>query len=402
MRREANRYLTIAAAIVFAGGSAKAAGPYYTYIQTFSADPGAGWIASGNVNPSDVGTGNYAGDYPGGYPQPGGEPIITQDFGYSPSTNAAGGATGEAGGIIGRDIADAHYGAVVGTLGDNDVYGGQIGSLNAGDNLAFSTKFNPENHYHSPDSELSGTNGFGMYFGYYNSSEPATNQSYLPDFMGIRMDNGDNPQGVGTMQIYLSAANLTVSRDEAKLAYLPFNVLVNISFSYDPNAGAYGTMSATVTSTAGTFDDANGNPVTTTSVSVPLSYYERVDWAQPNFDQMGIHNVQSYGGNFLAYFDDVSYSTNIAPLLGDTNGDRVVNSVDLNTLDANLGKSVTGGFNFGDFNGDGVVNQDDVALYQLGVAEYQASEAAAPEPNFAGAALAMGALAVIRRRRSIA
>jgi hypothetical protein len=58
------------------------------------------------------------------------------------------------------------------------------------------------------------------------------------------------------------------------------------------------------------------------------------------------------------------------PLLGDTNDDFNVNSTDLNTVIANFGKTVTGGYADGDFNGDGVVNADDFALFKLGAAEY--------------------------------
>ncbi|HWB53165.1 MAG TPA: dockerin type I repeat-containing protein [Tepidisphaeraceae bacterium] len=383
--------LTLASAV-------RASGPYYTYIQTFSADPGAGWVGGGNVNPSNAGTGDYADDYPGGYPTSGGQPILTQDFGYSPHTNVAGGSMGEMGGIIGRDVADAHYGAVVGTLGDDDGQGGQIGSLNATDTLGFSTSFYAGNHYSSPDSVGTGTNGYGIYFGYYNSSEPAVNQSYLPDFMGFRMDNGNNPQGVGSMQLYVSAANLTVSRDEAKLAYLPFNTTYTLTFSYNPDAGTYGTMVGTVSTSSGTLEDANGNVVTSITVNVPLSYYERVDWAEPNFDQMGLHDVQAYGKNFLTYFDDISYVTNIAPLLGDTNGDRKVDGADLATLLDYDGQNVAGGFNMADFNGDGVVNGDDVALFQFGLAQYQQSLAQAPEPSAIGMALAASTALLMRRR----
>jgi MYXO-CTERM domain-containing protein len=96
-------------------------------------------------------------------------------------------------------------------------------------------------------------------------------------------------------------------------------------------------------------------------------------------------------------------------VVGDTNGDGVVNSADYNTLMANYGTTVTyngsnpatsaGGPSVGDFNNDGIVNADDVALFMLGAAEFGGSNSPAPEP--AGAALiGLAALAMsIRSRR---
>jgi hypothetical protein len=95
------------------------------------------------------------------------------------------------------------------------------------------------------------------------------------------------------------------------------------------------------------------------------------------------------------YIDNVKAE----PLLGDTNDDFSVDNTDLTTLVANLGKHVTGGYADADFNGDGIVNADDVALYQLGVAQYNfLNFQPLPEPALALAA-ALPLFLFSRRRK---
>jgi Dockerin type I domain/PEP-CTERM motif len=90
-------------------------------------------------------------------------------------------------------------------------------------------------------------------------------------------------------------------------------------------------------------------------------------------------------------------------LLGDTNGDGIVNSADLATLQANMGQTFTGiysrGYSIGDFNGDGVVNTDDFALFQLGVAEYNSTHTSLAVPEPTSMALIGLAAAILRRDR---
>lgn len=112
----------------------------------------------------------------------------------------------------------------------------------------------------------------------------------------------------------------------------------------------------------------------------------------------------NYGTSYNMQVDYVrAYA---AGLLGDTDNNGIINSADLNTVMANFGKNVTGGFSSGDFNGDGVVNGDDLALFQLGSAEFNQSSGGnsgggggsgrLPEPQMLGALLL---LAFIPRRR---
>lgn len=92
--------------------------------------------------------------------------------------------------------------------------------------------------------------------------------------------------------------------------------------------------------------------------------------------------------------------TSAAPIPGDLNGDGTIDSKDLDILVANSGKTMTGGASVGDINGDGVINQDDWALWQVDVANYNAGTSAAPEPASV-TLLACGAFALLRYRRRI-
>jgi hypothetical protein len=94
------------------------------------------------------------------------------------------------------------------------------------------------------------------------------------------------------------------------------------------------------------------------------------------------------------YIDNVKAQ----PLLGDTNDDFQVDSTDLDTVMANMGKTVTGGFADGDFNGDGVVNADDFALYEYGAAQYNFLEYQ-PLPEPACMAIVGGGVLLAARRR---
>ena len=59
------------------------------------------------------------------------------------------------------------------------------------------------------------------------------------------------------------------------------------------------------------------------------------------------------------YMDNLTVSTGLTPCPGDTNGDRIVNFADLNTVLGQFGQS---GSLPGDVNGDGVVNFTDLNI----------------------------------------
>ena len=97
------------------------------------------------------------------------------------------------------------------------------------------------------------------------------------------------------------------------------------------------------------------------------------------------------------YIDNVKAE----PLLGDTNDDFKVDSTDLATVVANMGKTVTGGYADGDFNGDGIVNADDFALFQYGAVQYNfLTFQPLPEPACMGI-IGGGLLALAARHRRV-
>jgi hypothetical protein len=106
-------------------------------------------------------------------------------------------------------------------------------------------------------------------------------------------------------------------------------------------------------------------------------------------------DVTSYNGSGYTFSQSV-----ISPEpLGDANGDGMVNAADLAILNAHMGQHITGGYINGDFNDDGVVNEDDFALYSLGLAEYNASTTAVPEPAGFIAVAGIGLAVTLRGRR---
>lgn len=82
---------------------------------------------------------------------------------------------------------------------------------------------------------------------------------------------------------------------------------------------------------------------------------------------------------------------------GDANGDGVVNSADL-ALMAPIG-TPNATWSMGDFNGNGVIDADDYSLFALG-STYGAANISTMLPEPALAIMGLGAVAVLRRRRS--
>jgi len=107
--------------------------------------------------------------------------------------------------------------------------------------------------------------------------------------------------------------------------------------------------------------------------------------------------------------DGSSFALNaaaVATLVGDVNGDGIVNQLDLNIINGHW--QATGvGFANGDINGDGIVNQLDLNLvngnWQAHLAELESSSslslAAVPEPVSMGLLAVGGSIAMLKRRR---
>lgn len=106
-------------------------------------------------------------------------------------------------------------------------------------------------------------------------------------------------------------------------------------------------------------------------------------------------------GQTNSHFDFAVTGTGTPLLLGDANYDGVVNTTDegivlLSMINPPLAGSAT--WSEGDFNQDGVINQDDLALFDLGVAEYDATAHSVPEPTVM-VTLAGGMIVILCRRR---
>jgi len=86
-------------------------------------------------------------------------------------------------------------------------------------------------------------------------------------------------------------------------------------------------------------------------------------------------------------------------LFGDANGDVVVDAADYITVKRNFGMTTGATLKNGDFNGDGDVDWDDLQTLMSHFGDRSSGSAPAPEPATLGL-LAIGALALLRRRRS--
>jgi len=86
------------------------------------------------------------------------------------------------------------------------------------------------------------------------------------------------------------------------------------------------------------------------------------------------------------------------PLLGDANGDDVVDAADYIALKRHFGSSSDATWQRGDFDGDGIVDYDDLQVLIINFGVGGASPATTPEPATLGM-LALGGLAILLRRR---
>lgn len=88
-------------------------------------------------------------------------------------------------------------------------------------------------------------------------------------------------------------------------------------------------------------------------------------------------------------------------VLGDTNGDGILNQSDMAVILQNLGQNVFGGYFDGDFNDDGRVTSDDLALFDRAYAQQSATltniSLSIPEPS-KFSVLAGSMLGLVRRR----
>jgi hypothetical protein len=89
----------------------------------------------------------------------------------------------------------------------------------------------------------------------------------------------------------------------------------------------------------------------------------------------------------------------VAPIPGDTDGNRVVNEADAQVLATNWGSDVgQGGYAAGDFNGDGMVNVLDAAILAANWTPQAAKESVGVTPEPSTAMLLLGAMAMLLYR----
>ena len=220
-------------------------------IQTFTADPG--WTALGNTS--------------GG-----------NNYGYSGTTNHAGGATGEAGGTFARSTLESYY-------ADTNL----AQSFNLNQFIQASGKF-----------DLPNTNTFSseVFIGHISSSAGTANAS---DRYSLGFDIFD----VSSAQFKWRVSLKTTGSDATDLNegvgvfhFVAVNTDRTWSYLYDPNLGANGRLSVTV-SGSGTF-------------FIDLTPTARASGA--TFDAFGIGIAQGLVGSDNAaqagqvFIDDVTYS----------------------------------------------------------------------------------------------
>jgi hypothetical protein len=193
------------------------------------------------------------------------------DFGYSATTNHAGGSKGEIGGTIWRDEAPAYYAAVVGPLTLDD-------ELHASGTLAFTGA--------GSDS--------GVFFGWFNSSkknkETAEHAAPQTDMLAIMLEG---PSRIGH---YFRPAYRTRSGKgaykEAGPIIRPDGKVHRWSIDYNPaGAGGNGQITVKFDDEVQTFDLAPGM---------------KAEGAA--FDRFGLFDMQSGGHYVQVWIDDLTYT----------------------------------------------------------------------------------------------
>ena len=216
--------------------------------QDFSSDPG--WVGYQNRIPN---------------PDP---PTVEQNFGYS-STNHAGAATGEIGGVVYSTHVPATYAMVLPT------------PLGFDQPLTCSGSFTLTQAYHT----VGWTNSSDIYFGWFN----AERQEWRPiNFMGFTLRGFNEPvPHLSRIELAYGTQNWQVGGLGLEETLYPGPTKHTFSFAYDP-AGS-GTIGFTL----------DGETIG----SMPLKSWLRPEGAI--FNRFGIFNNQIPGQHMTAYFDDL-------------------------------------------------------------------------------------------------
>lgn len=203
------------------------------------------------------------------------------NFGYSPTTNHAGGAIGELGGTMWRG-------------GDYGYYADRVGPLSLNERLEASGKVTLQ----------AGPSDSTIYFGWFNGADQENAPVQSGNFVGVKVGG---PSKVGHYFLPSYAATKTTPIERVGKSQRPDDIAIDPSSGplltpeksrewrlvYDPTAA-----------------DGNGAITATLggeSVTLPLKKGDKEIGAK--LDRFGLFTAH-HGGNFLKiYFDDLQYTT---------------------------------------------------------------------------------------------
>jgi hypothetical protein len=246
--------------------------------------------------------------------------------------------------------------------------------------------------------------GFAWEVGYqtFGGSEQNNGAAFLAQFDQAVSNNAGNYNL--TFDVIYKAADIPASPSSVQFPYINGSLLFqwdnNALETQRPGGNNYASVQVDNIGLADPTSDSVQHvsiPLTTFSETSGGTTYNLGDDSNVYWVQMylAINGSYNAGSPVTVFYDNLRLTPKI---LGDTNGDGVVDGTDLATLDANMGQTVKWGYASGDFNGDGVVNADDQSLFDLGVAQFNTgSTTAVPEPATLAATGILG-VSMLRRR----
>lgn len=306
------------------------------------------------------------------------------------------------GNIDGNDPADGWYVPSWGTYGSNENSTSEAVVTQSLSNPFTTTDGTQALEVDNPNLQNTGIGGFAWTVGWqsFGGSEQNNGAAMLAQFNAASANNYGNYDL--SYDVIYKTAYIPASPSSVQFPWIEGYMI----FQWQ-NGGTYSQNNAYSATQLNNIGGSNPAVDSVEHIQIPLTAFDdtingttyhmgddtNLYWVQIYLGVNGSYNP----GMMSVFYDNLRISPKI---LGDVNGDGVVDATDLSTIQTNMNTSVKWGYANGDFNGDGLVNQDDVALYQLGLAEYNATlpPPPAPEPAMLGAAGLVG-LAVLRRRR---
>jgi hypothetical protein len=245
--------------------------------------------------------------------------------------------------------------------------------------------------------------GFAWEVGYqtFGGSEQNNGAAFLAQFDQAVTNNAGNYNL--TFDVIYKAADIPASPSSVQFPYINGSLLFqwsNQAVSAGIGAGYAQAQLDNIALADPTTDSVQHVSIPLTSLSdtsggttFNLGDDPNIYWVQMYLAINGSYNA---GSPLKVFYDNLRLTPKI---LGDTNGDGIVDTTDLATLQSDMGQTVKWGYADGDFNGDGVVNADDFTLFQLGAEEYATGQTVSvPEPGVLAAGVLTGLMALVRRR----